>query len=369
MTSAKSDPIRRCMPLEEWPARDREAWIKATTSAGPLDDSGLAAHWRDETRRATIAAYGRYLTYLERNGELRDSEGPESRVSKERLHGYFAELATQVASVTLAGRIRGLVEALRVMVPYAKFPYLKRALQRAKARARPIRRKRGRLQPTDELFQLALDLMSQAEQGAGERPWSPASNYRDGLTIALLVFRPVRRRNLATMRIGTHLVKHGDRYRLSFDETETKAHRSYLATLPPALTPYIDRYLSVYRPHLLKSRKNDHVWISWRGLPMTGDCFYGRVVHHTKKRFGRSMTPHLFRDAAVTTLGDTDPEAVWVSMALLHHSDPRMAEKHYDQAKERTAVISYQNQLLDQRRAARSKLIRRRPTEAKEASP
>jgi hypothetical protein len=41
-----------------------------------------------------------------------------------------------------------------------------------------------------------------------------------------------------------------------------------------------------------------------------------------------------FRDSAVTSLGETDPELVWLAPALLHHADRRIAERHYDQARD-----------------------------------
>ena len=342
------------MPLLEWPKEDRAAWEAATQMRHLLDNPGLAAHWRPETKRSIIAAYGRYLTFLNRNGWLDRADGPEARLTEDWLRAYHAELQGQIASVTLASRFRGLAEALRVMTRGAHVPpYLNRARYRLKARARASRNKRSRLVPMQQLFQLGLDLMEKAETGAFERELWRASTYRDGIVIVILAMRTIRRSNLAGMRLGTNLIKIGDCYHLSFEGTETKNHRDYELPLHASLTPYIERYLAHYRPILLGSREDDHVWISWRNIPMSDASLYGKIIQHTAAAFGRSLSPHLFRDAAVTSLGEEDPELVWLSMSLLHHSDPRIAQKHYDHARDSVAVRQHQGVVLGQRRKMR----------------
>jgi integrase/recombinase XerD len=355
------------MPLPEWPKEDRAAWEVATQVRHILDDPGLAAHWRPETKRSIIAAYGRYLTFLNRNGWLDEGAGPEARLTKDWVRAYLTELKGQIASVTLASRIRGLAEALRVLTRGAPVPvYLSRARYRLKARARPSRNKRSRLVPTQQLYQLGLDLMERAETGAFERDLWRACTYRDGIVVVILAMRAIRRSNLAGMRLGLNLIKIGDCYHLSFEGSETKNHRDYERPLHASLTPYIDRYLTHYRRILLGSREDDHVWISWRNIPMSDASLYGKIIQHTAAAFGLSLSPHLFRDAATTTLGEEDPELVWLSMSLLHHSDPRIAQKHYNHARDSVAVRQHQGMVLEQRRKMRL-AARRSGTSKREA--
>ena len=40
MTDPKSDPSRRCMKLQHWPAADRAAWAAAIKKGGLLDEEG-----------------------------------------------------------------------------------------------------------------------------------------------------------------------------------------------------------------------------------------------------------------------------------------------------------------------------------------
>lgn len=350
MTDPKSDPARRCMPLNEWPKLDRQAWATAIADGDILDGEGPAAHWSQNTRHSAIAGYGRFLTFLERSCWLDRDAGPGERLSEDRLRAYIHELAVQVAPVTVAGRVRNLAAALRVMALEADYPYLRRARQRLKLRARPSRNKRARLVPIQDLFDLGVRLIRHAEQGHFDRELWRACCYRDGLCIMLLACRPIRRGNLAMMRLGRHLLRSGEAYALAFDEQETKNHRRYDRPLDAALTPYIERYLSHYRPLLLGGRCDDHVWISWRGIPMSEANLYGRIVARTREAFGHAIPPHMFRDAAVTSLGEDHPELTWLSLSLLHHSDPRIAQAHYDHARSNQAVKSYQQTVSDERR-------------------
>ena len=353
-------PERRCMPLAEWPALDRDAWKSATLEAGLLDDPGLAAHWRPKTRRSVIAAYGRYLTFLQRNGWLDLNAGPASRITPDQLRAYINQLKEQVTPVTLSGRIRDLAEALRVMAPGTSYPYLSRARYRLKARARPTKDKRSRMVPSADLLRLGLRLMEQAETGTFACEFHRAARYRDGLIVLLLASRPIRRGNLAAIQIGRHLAKSGDTYRLTFDGEETKNHRPIATAFSPQLTPYIDRYIELYRELLIKDCKTDRLWIAFGGRPMSYDSLYGIVVRHTTEAFGRSISPHLFRDCAVTSLGNENPEHVWAGMSLLNHGDPRTTEKYYDQALADHAVGQYQDNLRQTRKTLSAENRRRK---------
>jgi integrase/recombinase XerD len=368
MTQPNKDPRRRCKPVDEWPEEDRAAWEEALRSADPFEDPGRAAQWKPKTRTTIRKSYGRYLTFLEFQGSLNPNEALTERVTQERLNAYVAELATQVGSVTLAGRIKDLHEAMRVMAPGTDFEFLRCGRYRLKARARPSRHKRSRIVPIEKLLQLGLKLVHQAETGKYSRPSEQASTYRDGLIILILTCRPIRRDTFATLRLGRHLVRAGDIYRLELDGTETKNWRDYGTSLDARLTPFIDRYLKHYRPILLKDLKSDRVWIAMGGHEMVDGSLYHIVTTRTKAEFGWSLSPHLFRDCAVTSLGAENPELVWVGMSLLHHTDPRTTEKHYDQALSDKAVNDYQEVIRLKRRGLTRRRVKRQSKPLKKRS-
>jgi integrase len=333
------------MPLREWPEKDRAAWLVAIKIGDLLDEQGLAAHWRAKSQRSVVSAYGRYLTFLDRSGWLDGTAGPTERMTPDRLRAFIRELDETVAPVTRSGRIINLAEAFRVMAPGASFPYLRIAKRKLKARARPKRDKRSKLVPSRALLKLGLDLIREAESGPCAREIWRACLYRDGLMILLLSCRPIRRDNIAAMRIGSELVEHDGSYALALAEEQTKNHRRYDRSLPPELSPFIGRYLEHYRPILLGNAMSDFVWISWRSGPMSGYSIYGNLCKRTEAAFGTAISPHLFRDCAVTSSATVRPDLVWLGMSLLHHSDPRIAEKHYDHALATEAVQAYQDSL------------------------
>ena len=85
---------------------------------------------------------------------------------------------------------------------------------------------------------------------------------------------------------------------------------------------------------------------------MSDFVVYASIVVRTKAAFGVAVTPHRFRDCAVTSMGEENPELVWLAPALLHHSDPRIAEKHYNQARDANAVRIWQKHVRARRKTA-----------------
>lgn len=371
---AKADPSRRCMKLANWPAADRAAWEAAVTKGGLLEEGGLAAHWRPATRKSVQDAYGRWLTFLALRGHLEPDATPGARLTPDRLRAYIAELQAAVAPLTVRNRVRDLAEALRVMAPAVDLSYLRRARGRLKARAQPVRSKRAQLAPSRDLVQLGQKLMERAERGEAARPLWRAALFRDGLMILMLACRPIRRRSFAGLRLGQHLVKRGEVYVLLLEEHETKNHRRFEQPLPAALTPLIERYLEACRPMLLGGSKGgernvnregkdteDHLWISWRGAPLAETGVYAAITSRTRAAFGTAIPPHRFRDSAATSLGETDPELVWLAPALLHHADRRIAEQHYDQARDSRAVGLWQEHVQAERRGVLNRTRRSGP--------
>ena len=84
---------------------------------------------------------------------------------------------------------------------------------------------------------------------------------------------------------------------------------------------------------------------------MTDFCIYASTVARTKAAFGIGIPPHRFRDSAVTTLSEDSPNEIWIAPILLHHADQRIAERHYNQAKDASAVRDWQEYVATRRRA------------------
>ncbi len=131
------------------------------------------------------------------------------------------------------------------------------------------------------------------------------------------------------------------------EESETKTHQLHEALWPLDLLEPLQAYLSTHRPLLagLSGRwtqpVGDLLWVSSDGSPMTEMAIYDRIRLHTKDAFGEPLNPHLFRDAAATTLAIADPEHVRVAAPLLGHRSFATTEKYYQQATAMQAHRAY----------------------------
>jgi integrase len=54
------------------------------------------------------------------------------------------------------------------------------------------------------------------------------------------------------------------------------------------------------------------------------------ITEVTKRELGVAVSPHLFRDCAVYTIANEAGDQMGMASALLHHTDPRVTENHYN---------------------------------------
>jgi integrase/recombinase XerD len=361
----KKDPSRRSLKLEAWPEADRRAWEAALRDGDVLEPGGLGAHWAPLTRVTTARCYGRWLCWLQRNGILDTVASPADRLTPEILARYISELKTLNASSTAASHIGHLYMAISVMAPAHDSRWIRHAESRLR-RAATGKDKRSRLVPSDQLFSYGLDLMAAADTPTSAPTFNRALLFRDGLMVALLAARPLRRRNFVSIEIGRHLVRQGPRYWLHFAAGETKTKQPIDVPLPEALVPQLERYIAVYRPLLCQGAprmKQERLggqqpvaalWVSARGTAMSIGAAYYRIVTLTEAKFGRAINPHLFRDAAATSIATEDPEHVYVTRSVLAHSTLRISERYYTDAQSLEATRRYQQRIAELRHQWRS---------------
>nr|WP_283949934.1 site-specific integrase [Limobrevibacterium gyesilva] len=192
--------------------------------------------------------------------------------------------------------------------------------------------------------------MSDASQR--DKSLQRALQYRDGLVVALLAARPLRRRNLAGLRIGHSVVQRGGDWWLDIpaSETKTKAHIS--VPLPAILSTAVDSYITVHRDFLIGQRgrwwqdPGAALWISSHGSPMTEMALYDRIVATTRARFGRGINPHFFRDCAATSIAHDDPGHIRMAAPLLGHRTFATTDRYYIQSSTRRATLWWQDHVI-----------------------
>ena len=206
MTHPRQDPARRCRPVAEWPESDRSAWATAQSAGDILDPGGPAAAWAPHTRRGVVSGWGHFLTWLDQAGELRADETPGARITPPRLTAYVDALRQRGNAIqSILSRLQQLDRFLAAVAPGQDCTPLRRMQARLRGEPHDPGSKRARLRFSRELFDLGTRLMAVAESSPSTAR-QRAVDYRDGLMIALLAARPLRRRNFVRLELGRHLV-------------------------------------------------------------------------------------------------------------------------------------------------------------------
>lgn len=179
------------------------------------------------------------------------------------------------------------------------------------------------------------DRRSDADPDALEEGTSidAAIAYRDGLLLALLVHRPLRRANLAAIRVDQHLIRTNSGYRLQFGASEMKSHRPYSCSVPRQLDKPLRRYLSEFRPRLVardaEGLDSGHLWLASTGRPLVPAGVAAIIRRQTAREFGVGMGPHLMRHIIATAVAEHSPNRVGDVAVILGHQSYETSERHY----------------------------------------
>jgi integrase/recombinase XerD len=339
---------RRCKPVEQWPELDQQSWEAALQPGDLLDEGGCRAGRSPYSNRAMQKGYGRWLAWLDANGALDAQVGAGNRITRDRVKAYSRHLETENASGTVISRLIELKVMAAIMDPGRDWSWIYRIASSIRARHRPARPKRHRLVYSERLLDLGLDLMAKAER---ERTaLRRFKTYRDGLLIATLASRQLRRRNLTGLILGQTLVHRGSGWWIQIPATETKTKDPIEAPWPEMLARHLEIYLSDHRAGIaaLRGVRSDALWLSMYGIPMSDNAIYIRIVARTREGLGQPIHPHLFRNAATTSIAIDDPKHIGIATRLLGHRNLSTTERYYNQARSIEAS-RMQNSLLARR--------------------
>jgi len=338
----------RHLPSAQWPEQDRQAWEVAMRPAGLFDDAGAVAHWRASTRAHVARHYGYWLTYCRQTNIALDAP-IAARVTPGHVQGYLAHLEATVSINTAALYLSRLWWAVRAMAPDGDWDWLQALAQRVERRIQgPVVDKRPCLRDAGVLVELGLTLMAEVDIDAlvdlpGKALVRARCQYRDGLLIALLASRPLRKGTLAQIRIGRELQQIGGEWHLVFHGEQTKTGQPLEYAVPRRLYQALETYLSKVRPRFPHADSHDALWASNEGCPMTASGITKCIRRWTEQRLGVAISPHRFRDCAASTLANRAPKQVRVAAALLGHTNLETTERYYIQADNLEAGRQYQS--------------------------
>ena len=172
--------------------------------------------------------------------------------------------------------------------------------------------------------------------------------YRDGLMIALLATRPLRLANLVQLELGRELVQRAAGWWLEIPGAATKNGELIEPPFPDELVEALETYLAVWRPRLARPERvaaSHALWLTHQGTRISDIHAYNNIVAHTCDAFGQPVNPHLFRDAAATTIALDSPKEVRIAARLLGDRCFATTERYYNLARAVEAAASWHDTL------------------------
>lgn len=303
------------LPYPDWPATDRHLWEQAFCQDDPFSDVRLAKASQDRC----MWSWRRFLGFLKTDEPEALETSSAERLTAERVKLLVARLRETNAPNSVAAVIDGLYMAARAMMPNQDWDWLRKIKTRLHA-AVPVRSPVGPVITSVQLLEFGLKLMIENRPEPGlPLDVHKAVAYRDGLMCALVAFAPIRPKNLSSLQIGRHVVLERDRRFILVPREETKSQKRIQFEIPELLIPYLETYLGVVRPKLLRDKRHAALWVSqWGGtLSYVG---IGKSFARLSTVLGLRISPHDARDAAVTTWAIAKPDQICVSRDLLYHS-------------------------------------------------
>ena len=259
--------------------------------------------------------YGRWLGWLAETGRLDPDAAPAARVTRERIAAYVGGAAADQraaapcwAASPISPRCCAGSRPSRTGAGCGAI----QARLRARVGTAPQDRKRARLRSAHELLALGLQLMDSAATRprpvpAPARPAVP----RRADDRSCSPTRPLRLANLVQLTLGRELVRRGEGL-VARDpgrrHQDRRAARAALARGSGGGAGDLSRHLAAAARPRERSRLQA-LWLSNRGRGLSDQQVYSKIVAHTRTAFGQPVNPHLFRDAAATTIARDRPAA------------------------------------------------------------
>ena len=321
------------LPYAQWPAADRLLWERAMGSDDDPFADAAGARLAKASQHDYLFGWRRFLGFLAIHEPTALDLAPAERLTIERVRPFVAHLAETNIPRSVAAQVDAVYKAARVMMPERDWTWLKTVKARL-YRAAPASGPNGPVITSLQLLDLGLQLMDESKPTPGTPIGKDdALRYRDGLMIALLAFIPPRRKNLAALEIGRHLIREGNRWFVIISREETKTGTPNEYRVPELLEPYLAVYLDSVRPQMLRRPACAALWLNSKGGPLAYAAIGDIIPRHSTSRLGFRITLHDVRDAAATTWAIFAPDQIAVARDLLAHSDLRTTTKYYNRAR------------------------------------
>lgn len=345
------DPRRRCLPLPEWPEEDRRRWEArlAPRGRGRITGRSPVAHLKPASLEKYREGYGRWLGFLRWSGCLDPLTAPEDRVTEEAVAAYIdALLEMGNSGHAVWNRLQELKAGLKLVAPGIDFGWLLYPGGVDVRQRLDMTRRSFAVHHPRKLYRWGFDLMKRALTLTGPRRRQVM--LRDGLMIALLAARAMRRRSVEAMDLDTQ-VRHIDgQWHVLLGAKDVKTGREISYPVPPGLNSWVTRYVTVERVELLAGKSCDAFWVNWGGKPLRAVGIEKRIRWWSAKKFGPegAFGPHRFRYGIATVAPIADPSAPANGAVVLGITHGTFVEA-YDRGNREVAARAYLKDLEAER--------------------
>jgi integrase/recombinase XerD len=320
------------LAYEDWPSADRLSWEQAFADDDPFGNAA-GVRLAISSRQQYLNGWRRFLGFLASEEPEALDFPPEERLDAKRVRRFVAHLAGTNIPRSVAIQVDALYKAARIMLPELDLAWLRNMKARLHAAARSAGAT-GPVVTSLQLLELGEQLMVETKLQSGQSmSLVDAIKYRDGLMFAFTAYAPVRPKNTVSIEIGRHLIKDGEHWALAFSAEETKTKVLVEFAIPERLASYLETYLKLVRPRLLRGRDSNALWISTKGGKLSSSAVGNSFARHSSQRLGIRLAPHDVRDAGATFWAIARPAQIGVAQEMLGHSDPRTMQNHYNRAR------------------------------------
>jgi integrase len=196
----------------------------------------------------------------------------------------------------------------------------------------------------DELFEAA-------EKASGQKACLLAQT---AVATLILIFAPMRLKNLNELRIDENLTWIDDRLHIHVPAEDVKNGEELNFIIPRGpsnrVREYIDRYRSMFRPEA-----NPFLFPGRNGRPKDVTTLRRQITGTLFEYTGIRLTPHQFRHVAAKLLLDARPGHYEVVRKLLGHKSLSTAYAHYTGAETQAAIDLYDQVILERKRGLSGK--------------
>jgi integrase len=194
------------------------------------------------------------------------------------------------------------------------------------------------------------------EHLAAGKPAAAAHLHKAALALAILICKPLRRKNLAELDFHRHFRRDSRGRIIEMRVPAREVHKSQVdieACLSPQLAARIEKHWSTYRPLIVSDRQASALFANDKGRPLNPNTLASSVINLVGKWIGIEFNLHLVRHWAASVLFDEDPRNGPLVQSLLGQMNPASSSK-YGSRRTRAAHRRY-TEILESRMKRRKK--------------